>query len=225
MPALGGTAVLLGLLAWASAAPMPYHRSETARLRLSWTARPERLEVCRTVSATELATQPEHMRRRLDCAGRFASYLLRVEVDGRPTSEEVVRGGGLRHDRPIHVLRELPVPPGSRRIRLTLVRRDSVEAPAARDSIVAGPDSGLFAGRAERELAERARRRQAAIPPRLELDTTVTLRPRGVALITWDAERKVFELRTTRHWQASLYPSSPGGPLALDPGHPSPTPR
>ncbi|MEZ4585447.1 MAG: hypothetical protein R2909_03480 [Gemmatimonadales bacterium] len=90
--ALGGTAVLLGLLAWASAAPMPYHRSETARLRPSWTARPERL-MCRTVSATELATQPEHMRRRLDCAGRFASYLLRVEVDGRPTSEEVAPRG------------------------------------------------------------------------------------------------------------------------------------
>ncbi|MEZ4585389.1 MAG: hypothetical protein R2909_03190 [Gemmatimonadales bacterium] len=198
VPALVGTTILFGLLAWTSAVPLPFHRSEEARLRLSWTARPDRLEECRILSPAELAKAPEHMRRRVECEGRFASYDLRVEVDGRLAGEAVVRGGGLRHDRPIHVLRELSVTPGTRRIRLSFVRRESVELSTGVDSVIAEADTGLFAGRAERELAERARRRQAAIPPRLELDTTVTIGRRAVALITWDAERKTFELRTAQ---------------------------
>ena len=45
--AMAATAGGLVLLAHASAAPWPYHTSGQARLRLSWSARPERIEVCR----------------------------------------------------------------------------------------------------------------------------------------------------------------------------------
>jgi hypothetical protein len=195
---LAGTALGLILLALVSAAPLPFNTPEAARLRLSWTARPQRIEICRTLSAEELAARPEHMRQRVECDGRFASYTLRVEVDDRAVGESIVRGGGLRHDRPIFLLREYELPPGTHRMRISFTRRERIEAreEEAAPSAVPDADTGLYAGRAAREVAERGRRDRAAIPPRLELDTTVTLAPREVALITFDPERKVFLLHT-----------------------------
>jgi hypothetical protein len=195
---LAGTALALFLLVLASAAPLPFNTSEAARLRLSWTARPQRIEVCRTLSAEELAALPEHMRQRVECDGRFASYTLRVEMADRALGESVIRGGGLRHDRPIFLLREYEVPPGTYRMRITFTRREPIESREEESAPGAVPDAdtGLYAGRAAREVAERSRRDRAAIPPQLELDTTVTLAPREVALITFDAERKVFLLHT-----------------------------
>ena len=195
---LAGTALGLVLLALVSAAPLPFNSSEAARLRLSWTARPQRIEVCRTLSREELAARPEHMRQRVECDGRFASYTLRVEVDDRDIGESIVRGGGLRHDRPIFLLREYEVPPGAHRLEISFTRRERIETREEESAPDAVPDAdtGLYAGRAAREVAERGRRDRAAIPPRLELDTTVTLAPREVALITFDPERKVFLLHT-----------------------------
>lgn len=196
---LAGTALGLALLALVSAAPLPFNTSQAARLRLSWTARPQRIEVCRTLSREELAARPEHMRQRVECDGRFASYTLRVEMDDRAIGESIVRGGGLRHDRPIFLLREYEVPPGARRMRISFTRRERIETREEESvpSAVPDADTGLYAGRAAREVVERGRRDRAAIPPRLELDTTVTLAPREVALITFDPERKVFLLHTS----------------------------
>jgi hypothetical protein len=195
---LAGTALGLVLLALVSAAPLPFNSSDAARLRLSWTARPQRIEVCRTLSAEELAARAEHMRQRVECDGRFASYTLLVEVDDRAIGESIVRGGGLRHDRPIFLLREYEVPPGAHRMRISFTRRERIETreEESAPSAVPDADTGLYAGRAAREVAERGRRDRAAIPPRLELDTTVTLASRQVALITFDPERKVFLLHT-----------------------------
>lgn len=196
--ALAATALGLVLLALASAAPLPFNPSEAARLRLSWTARPQRIEVCRTLSAEELAARPEHMRQRVECDGRFASYTLRVEMDDRAIGESVIYGGGLRRDRPIFLLREYEVPSGAHRMRLSFTRRERIETMEedSAPSAVPDADTGLYAGRAAREVAERGRRDRAAIPPRLELDTTVTLAPREVALITFDPARKLFLLHT-----------------------------
>ena len=72
------TAAALSGMAWLSDAPVPLAGSTAAGLRLSWSARPERIETCREVSAEELAKLGEHMRQRVECEGRFASYLLRV---------------------------------------------------------------------------------------------------------------------------------------------------
>ena len=98
-----GAAIVSGValfgVARASTAPLPVHDAGVARLRLSWSARPERIEVCRTLSAAELAEREEHMRQRVDCEGKFASYSLRVDADGRRLTESLERGAGLRHDR------------------------------------------------------------------------------------------------------------------------------
>jgi hypothetical protein len=190
------TAGALLLIVRASAAPLPLHGGDSARLRLSWSARPERIEVCRTLSAEELASREEHMRQRVECDGRSATYTLRVEADGRRIDETVVRGGGLRHDRPIHLLRDLELSPGTHRVRVTFTRRERTDDDAAAfaPAVSAAVDTGIFAGRAEREATEHARRARAAIPARLVFDTVLAFVPRRVAIVTFDQERRTLEL-------------------------------
>jgi len=193
-----GTATTAGLalLALSSAAPLGYHAQDTARLRLSWSARPERIEVCRQLSTEEQARREEHMRQRVECEGVFATYVLRVEVDGGAIGVTVIRGAGLRHDRPLYLLRDYPVPPGQHRVRVSLTRREKTDdgAAAFAEAVVPEADTGLFAGRAQREATERARRTRAAIPPSLVLDTTFAFTPRQVALVTFNAERRILEV-------------------------------
>ena len=184
LAAAAASAAGLGLLAYTSAASLAYHPEDGARLRLSWSARPERIEKCRQLSAE------------VECEGGFASYALRVEVDDRSIGETVFRGGGLRHDRPMHVLRDFPVPAGEHRVRVRVTRRETTDDDAAAfaQPVVPDADTGLFAGRAQREAAERARSARAAIPPALLLDTTFRFTPRQVALVSFDAERRVLVL-------------------------------
>jgi hypothetical protein len=187
---------LLVLIARASAAPLAYHDSGNAMLRLSWSARPERIETCRTLSREELEREEEHMRQRVECTGTFASYTLRVETDQQLVSESIVRGAGLRHDRPIYLLREWPVSSDAHRVRVSFTRR---ERPRGRDTTATAQrpsesDTGIFAGRAEREEEERARRRRAAIPSQLVLDTTLVFAPGRVLLVTLNNERRVLEV-------------------------------
>jgi len=188
------TALALFGLARLSAAPIPYHAGGAALLRLSWSARPERIEICRTLSQKELEEREEHMRQRVECDGRFATYDLRVTVDGRSVAESVVRGGGFRHDRSIYLLREVDIPSGERHLQVTFTRREkTVEDGASLATRAPGAtDTGLFAGRAAREVTERARRARAAVPARLMLDTTITLGARRVVVITYDHERRVL---------------------------------
>lgn len=197
---LGGSVVisagLLVLIAQASAAPVTYHDGGSSMLRLSWSARPERIETCRTLSAEELEREEEHMRQRVECTGTFASYALRVESDQRLVSESVVRGAGFRHDRPIYLLREWPVSSGAHRVRVSFTRR---EQPQGRDTPAtkegrSESDTGIFAGRAEREEEERSRRRRAAIPGLLVLDTTLVFAPGRVVLVTLNGERRMLEV-------------------------------
>jgi hypothetical protein len=194
--AAAATAAGCVLLAYVSAAQLPYHAQDVARLRLSWSARPERIEVCRALSAEEQARREEHMRQRVDCEGGFATYTLQVAVDGHAIGESLVHGAGLRHDRPLYLLRDYPVLPGQHRVRVTLTRREKTDNDAAAFARTAVPDAdtGLFAGRAQREAAERVRRAHAAIPPNLVLDTTIVFTPRRVTLVTFSAERRELEL-------------------------------
>ena len=193
-----GAATVAGvaLLAYLSAAPVPYHANESARLRLSWSARPERIEVCRTLTDEELARLAEHMRQRVSCDGVFATYALRIGVDGRMIGESVVRGAGLRNDRPLYVLRDYVVPPGTHRFQVTLTRREKTDNDAAAfaAAVVPDVDTGLYAGRAQREATEHSRRARAAIPASLTLDTVFSLTPQRVALVTFNAERRTLEL-------------------------------
>jgi hypothetical protein len=192
---VAATAVVMAAVAAGSAAPVGLHPGESGRLRLSWSARPERIETCREVSAKELAELEEHMRQRVECDGHFATYTLQVRADDRVVATTVVRGAGLRHDRPIYLLREFDVPAGVRRIRVSFIRREPATTDAAREAHEADDaDSGISTGRAEREMVERARRGRAAVPPRLVLDTSLTILPRGVTVVTLNQERRTLEL-------------------------------
>lgn len=192
------TAVALVLLARSSGMPLTYHGQDASRLRLSWSARPERIEECRQLSDEELSRRGEHMRQRVECVGGFATYALRIDVDGTVLGESVIHGAGLRHDRPLYLLQDYPVPPGQHRVRVTLTRREKAadDTTAFGKAMVPAADTGLYAGRAAREAEERSRRVRAAIPPRLILDTAITFSARQVALVTFSAERRVLELHT-----------------------------
>lgn len=198
--ATAGTAVMLYALAWLSSAPVTVRRSAASRLRLSWSARPERIEVCRTLSAAELAQREEHMRQRVECDGRFATYALQVDADGRVVHESVVRGAGLRHDRPLYLLREIDLAPGPHHLRITFTRREKTDNDGAAYTrpVTVGADTGLFAGRAQREVVERARRARAAIPPKLVFDTTLTFNPDRAVVVSFDPERRAFQLLGAR---------------------------
>ena len=183
------SAFILGAMAWLSAAPVPLASAESARLRLSWSARPERIEKCRVLSNEELAKLGEHMRQRMECEGEFATYALRVEIDGSRVHESIVRGAGLRNDRPIYLLEDFNVGAGHRRVHVSFTRREEVDdddddSEAER----AHADTGISIGRAQRENVERARRARAAIPPRLELDTALTFATGHVIIVTLDPE-------------------------------------
>jgi hypothetical protein len=145
------------------------------------------------------------MRQRVECEGRFATYALTVEVDGGAVHEQVVRGAGLRHDRPLFLLREVDLAPGSHRLRITLVRREQNRDDSTTSVTVAplGPDTGRFAGRAEREGVERTRRARAAIPRYLMLDTTLVFAPSQVRLVSFDAESRTLRVITDSSGSAS----------------------
>lgn len=192
------TAVALWLVARASAVALPWHAADAARVRLSWSARPERIETCRALTAEEIEKEPPHMRRRVECQGTFATYLLHVASDGRVIDERIVKGAGIRNDRPMYLLADYDLMAGEHRIRVTFTRREKTDDDSAAVSLHAartGADSGIFAGRAEREDEERERRRRAAVPATMEMDTILTLAPGQVRLITFDAEARQLVIR------------------------------
>jgi hypothetical protein len=194
---LAATAAVMALVVAASSAPVAFHASESGRLRLSWSARPERIEKCRQVSAEELAEREEHMRQRVECEGHFASYTLAVAVDGQPLDTSIVRGAGLRHDRPIYLLRTFDMAAGRRHVRVEFRRREqsgTARTDAEEGGAGAGVDTVLSTGRAQREMVERARRGKAAIPPRLVLDTVLNIAPREVIVLTFNQERRELEV-------------------------------
>jgi hypothetical protein len=191
-------------IAAGSGPPIAFHATDAARLRLSWSARPERIERCRALSEEELALRPEHMRQRLECAGSFATYALAVAVDGRPVAEAVIMGGGVRNDRPIHDLRELDVPPGVHRVHIALSRREADASDDDDDGAQDGADDddddgpGTSADRAERERTERTRRQRAALPAAVVLDTSLVIEAGRVIVVTYDAAERRFRVAPAR---------------------------
>jgi hypothetical protein len=189
-----------------SRAPFTVAGGGQALLRVSWSGRPERIERCREVSDEELEKVPAHMRQRVECEGRSARYAVIVRGDGRIFSTDTVTGGGLRGDRSIHMLREYAVAPGAHSFVVEVARTDSAggsvedEEDAEREEhngVEALP--GSRPDRAEREREERQRQRQERLPPRLRMDTTVTLAPGAVLLIGYDPiERRLVALTGDR---------------------------
>lgn len=152
------TAALAWALATSSGLSVPWHPADATALRLSWSARPERIERCRTLTEAELATRPLHMRQATECEGRAASYALLVVADGDTLEESVVRGGGLRSDRPIFLHRSYVVREGKHRVQVRFTRREAVDSAASPN----------------------------AIAPVLMLDTLLAFRRGEVVLVTYD---------------------------------------
>jgi hypothetical protein len=186
-------AVLLGV-AWGSRAPLRVAPLEQALVRISFGARPERIEQCVTQTDEELAKVAPQMRQRVVCEGVAARYRLELFHDGRLVLSEVVRGGGLRHDRQLYVFREVAVPARPAALSMRLTRIDTVAATEEEedegDEGDEDEDDELLGGRAGREREERRRRRAESIPPELALDLRATLAPREVLLLTYDADRR-----------------------------------
>jgi hypothetical protein len=201
------SAVVLLVLAWGSIAPLNVARGDGAILRISLGARPERIEVCTRQTDEELARLAPQMRQSVICEGTTARYRLEVRRNGELLHAQIVRGGGLRNDRPLYVSRDLPVPPGPAVFAVRLARIDTIPVEQRSDSSddddddhdddddgddgrVAGgnfPRPGdPLPGRVRRETDERRRRQEESIPPELALDLEVTLEPREVVLVSYD---------------------------------------
>ena len=171
-----GALVAIAMTAGAAAlSRVPYTADRRAHslLRLSWRARGERVEVCRTLGDSEFFALPAHMRQRQVCEGGIAPYRLAVRVDSAPTTERIVRAGDLRGTRPLFVFLELPLEPGRHHVRVAFGRADSA---TAKDSAAPHVDD--------------------AVAGQLTLDETVTLGPREIALITYDPDRHALVLRS-----------------------------
>jgi len=174
---LAGALLLLGR---GSGWPVRWHPADAARLRIAIGARPERLEHCRTLDAAELAARPAHMRQAVVCEGRTATYHLQVSVDGAPAIDGALHGGGLRQDRLVSVLEEVPLTPGRHRVTAVLTRREAADS------------SANTPGSAER------RARQAPLPPNLTFEQEVEARPSRVVILTYDPEARRLQLLPER---------------------------
>lgn len=183
-------AVTLGVVVL-SRAPMAAERGDHALLRLTWSARPEQVEICQQVSEEELAELPAHMRRTQVCEGRSVRYRLIVAADEVTVLEDTLAGGGARGDRLIYLLREVAFPAGPHLIRVT---QDALDAPSA-DSLDRAPapadtTTGMRLDREARERQEAERRRQEAVPRSLVWEATVEFGSRQVVLVTYDAQQR-----------------------------------
>ena len=155
--ALVGLALTAGLVA-GSQAPWRAHASDEASIRLSWRTVSEPVSACREPTPEELEALPPHMRMKEICERRHVPFRLRVEIDGVPVRDVVLRPPGARGDRPLHVFEELRVAPGTRRL--------------------------VVAFEEEREEAAGL----ARAPVKLALETELQLGPRDVALVSTDAD-------------------------------------
>lgn len=164
-------ALVAWLLAASSGATVTWHGDEAALLRLSWVARPERIEECRSRTDAELAEQPAHMRQARECRGGSASYRLAVTIDGEPIAEDVLEGGGLRKDRAIFVLQEHPLQPGARRVQIRFSRVEPSDRPVDSADV-----------------------RRGAVPRSLVLDTVVQVPAAGVVLVSFRDSAFILKL-------------------------------
>ena len=184
----------------ASVLRMKLNPSDAAVLRLAWTARPERVEDCRPQTDEALSKLPVHMRQSVICEGTTAAYRLEVQYQHEVIAEQVVRGGGLRHDRPLYVSREIQLPPGEAVISVKCVRLDSPQSPTASahepselaraEPLEPGRLDAMDPDRRRREGEERLHSREEVVPAVLSLERRLRFVSREVMLVTYDPERR-----------------------------------
>ncbi len=105
------TAVLLAAVVVLGQIPMGKPSGE-AVLRLALRTVQAKIEVCRQLSAEEIAALPQHMRREETCEQVSPPYRLLVAIDGETVIDERFEAGGMRRDRPLIVDRQIRWRPG-----------------------------------------------------------------------------------------------------------------
>ena len=190
-----GIIIAFGLLlamTWGSTAPLRVATTDDAIVRLSLGARPQRIETCRTQSDEELEKLAPQMRQRVICEGVTARYRLSVRRNGDVIHDQLVRGGGIRHDRRLYVSRDLRVPTGPGVFTVELVRIDTVslEEDEEEEGEEEEHERAMSSDRQRREGEERRRRREEDVPPELRVEVEASLEPREVLLVTYDPVRR-----------------------------------
>jgi hypothetical protein len=107
-----GMTVLLVRLSAVSLPPTT--ESGGGLVRLSWRLRGD--AVCRRPTPAELERLPAHMRDPDACMGRGSDWDLTVRVDDTEMVRDRLAPAGARGDRPVFVLRDVPVSPGRHRL-------------------------------------------------------------------------------------------------------------
>ncbi len=211
---VAAAAAVIAATAAASHTALTVHGSDESMLRVALSARPERVENCRTLSDQELAELPQHMRQRVVCDGITARYSFQVLRDDVLLASTEVRGGGLRHDRQLYLFKEVVLPPGTAMLEVRLTRIDSdTPAPsntggssAAHNGDDDSRESQASDGRDQREVDEHRRRVEDEVPASLVFREKVTLKPREVVLVTYDRDKKRLLLVRASALQAHAIP-------------------
>ncbi len=115
------TMLLVGVL---SDLPLAGEDSEDAILRLTWRLRSQEVGDCPTPTQADLDRLPVHMQNPDACIGPLPTYDLNVRVNGESRLQQAVSGGGARGDRPLYVLYDLVLPPGSHEVEVSFARQN-----------------------------------------------------------------------------------------------------
>jgi hypothetical protein len=172
-------------LGWLARAPYTSPGADGALLRLSWRLRGEKSETCRPRTQAELDALPVHMRTPEVCESTLLAYRLVVQVDGATRDSVVVLPGGARGDRPVFVLREVPLAPGEHRVSVRFVRERAEDDDEDDDDDDARDDE-------HREDHGSRRRRDDARHVSLAIDTVVFARAGDIQLITLSPDGSHF---------------------------------
>ena len=95
---------------------------EQAWLRFSWRMNLVATEACRPRTDAELAELPVHMRTPEVCTSDLADYFLVLRIDTASADTVALVRGGVKGDRPLFVLEERRIRPGTHDVQVELVR-------------------------------------------------------------------------------------------------------
>lgn len=134
MKALGvvfTTALLMAALGALTRLPWTPAGADAAMLRFSWRTTIVARERCRARTPAELEQLPVHMRTPEVCEPDEASYALVTRIDDAAPDTAYLLRGGVKGDRPLFVLEDRALAPGSHRVRVELLRIDGTSEPLA----------------------------------------------------------------------------------------------